>query len=101
MASKTSLAIAQADALSRINKSIAHLAKERGRDPLPSLLLQGRDPAVANKNMMVSIADALEALTGAPKAKQKATDADRDTEESSAQDIDEKATRSTGTKAKR
>jgi hypothetical protein len=96
MASKTSIAIAQADALKRITARLDALAKEKGRSyaPIPTT---GRDAVVLSKNQLTSIADAFDVLLG------KATDADRDTEDSSAQDtkdIGEKAVSTTTKKGK-
>jgi hypothetical protein len=65
---------------------LARITRERGLEK----------PKVNTRSEWADFLDADDA-----KRAKKATDADRDAEESSAQDIDEKATRSTGTKAKR
>lgn len=68
MASKTSIAIAQSEAVERINASLKHMAKERGRKIVQPLSLLGRDPVIVNKNLLLAIADALEDLLDTSKA---------------------------------
>lgn len=121
MADHRIIAQQQEKALGRITAALETLSK--GQDePFGPMPMRGRDALVLQKDQMVWIADTLERLAAVPtvealegeleaietddakrlkkeQAVKPAEDADRDAEDSSAQDID-KATRSTGKKAK-